>query len=567
MRMEARMMHVGRRRHVGKAALSLGPAMACGLLFLAGVAHALAVRAAEPPAAAPALLEQGRRIYQEGILPSGAPLRGLRFESALVEGTEAACGTCHRKSGMGSLEGRVSVPPISGRFLFSAAEDQPVVLLDPRAPKNLTRARESYTGASLESALRDGVTVSGRKMTEVMPRYQLKDAEMEALTAYLKQLSAQLSPGVGTDVVRFATVVAPGVDKKRRDVMVEMMRTAFMQRNAAQQQYSGRMRMPLDLVPRTQRNWELDVWELQGAPDTWQAQLAGYYSRAPVFAVVSGISATTWAPVHQFCQQQRLPCMFPSVPLPPSEQAFYALYFSGGVALEAEVLARYLRDQTAAAPRRLVQVYRDDEMGLGAAHVLRQALRGSRIEVEDRVLRDEDAQSLPRALARLTAEDAVILWLRPADLAALDRIAPPQAPAFAYFSGSLLVDELARFPQNWKPRTRLVYPYELGDKRKRNVASLHGWLKTWRLPLVDELFQLEVFFNTLLLTDLSSQMLDNFYRDYLVERAEDMLSWGTNITAYPRLSLAPGQRFASKGAYIARIEGENLKAESDWIVP
>jgi hypothetical protein len=38
-------------------------------------------------------------------------------------------------------------------------------------------------------------------------------------------------------------------------------------------------------------------------------------------------------------------------------------------------------------------------------------------------------------------------------------------------------------------------------------------------------------------------------------------------TIYPRLSLGPGQRFASKGGYIAHYVNGNLEAETDWIVP
>jgi hypothetical protein len=38
----------------------------------------------------------------------------------------------------------------------------------------------------------------------------------------------------------------------------------------------------------------------------------------------------------------------------------------------------------------------------------------------------------------------------------------------------------------------------------------------------------------------------------------------------PRLSLAPGQRFASKGGYLVRFTGpaaEAIAADGEWIVP
>lgn len=485
----------------------------------------------------------------------------------MVEGEAAACVKCHRQSGMGSLEGNIVSPPVTGNFLFATNENRPLALLDMRAAKNVSRAHDPYTEATLAKAIIKGTNINGKPMSALMPRYALSEAEIKPLIAYLRQLSASLPPGIGADTIRFATIIAPGVNQQLSDAVVNMMKTAFIQRNASQENLSGRMKMPLDLIPRTRRNWELAVWQLQGSPETWGQQLIEKYHNEPAFAVISGLSNTTWEPVQAFCQQEKLPCLFPSILLPPSQPAAYSLYFSRGVALEAEVLAKHLRAQKEKAPQRLIQVFRDDEVGRGAAQALALALKNSGIQVEDRILHGGDNAGMSEALKNLSAKDAVMLWLRPEDLSAVNQAVPQQAPALAYVSGFLAAEKFNGFSVSWKPSVRVVYPYELGKTRQTNIAIMQDWIKNWHVPLVNEAAQTEIFFDLLFLTDIMSQMLDNLYRDYLVERAEDMLSIGSNISIYPRLSLGSGQRYASKGAYIARFDGDNLVAETDWIVP
>jgi hypothetical protein len=214
----------------------------------------------------------------------------------------------------------------------------------------------------------------------------------------------------------------------------------------------------------------------------------------------------------------------------------------------------------------LLQVYRQDDAALGAAHALTHALSDSGIKVEDRVLSGTGSADLSSILAGTEEGDAVMFWLRPADLSALEKVVPSKL-YLAYFSGQLAASGYDTIPVAWKSVVRLVYPYELGEKRRANLAPMQGWLTSRKLPIVDEAMQAEVFLNLILLDELAIEMLDNLYRDYMVERAEDMLSWGANISVYPHLSLAPGQRFASKGGYIVRFDGDKLLAESDWIVP
>ena len=65
-------------------------------------------------------------------------------------------------------------------------------------------------------------------------------------------------------------------------------------------------------------------------------------------------------------------------------------------------------------------------------------------------------------------------------------------------------------------------------------------------------------------------MVDTFVPDYLVERIEAMLEHRIITGYYPRLALAPGQRFASKGGYIVHFSeptGTKLVADGDWVVP
>jgi len=509
----------------------------------------------------------GERLYREGVLPSGRPLVGERDAGASVDGNLAACVTCHRRSGLGSWEGQIVIPPIIGRYLFRPGARN---VEDPDLPhvQGYVPHRDPYTDATLARAIRDGIDQTGRKLSYLMPRYKLDEPTMKSLIAYLKDLTSKPVPGVGGDVLHFATVITPDADPTARQGMLDVLRQFFADKDAGYRGESRPLQSTRGVMYRVQRKWELHVWELAGDPSTWQQQLERHLEAEPVMAVISGLAGKTWAPVHRFCETSGVPCLLPNVDLPVvAEQDFYPVYFSKGVLLEAQLVARRLRDDHAGVSR-VVQVYRDADIGAAAGPALAHALAPTGIPLVHPALAGGGQRELAAALADVRAGDALMLWLRPDDLAAL----PPTPPAAAtvFVSGLMGKLEDAPLPAAWRKVARLSYPYDLPDARRVRMNFPLGWFKVRHIPIVDERVQTDTYLACVILSETLGHMLDSFVRDYLVERVEVMLSHRQVNGYYPRLGLAPGQRFASKGGYVVRFAGDSgsrLVPDGEWTVP
>jgi cytochrome c len=541
-------------------------------------------RIASPPGPASRAPAAGENIYLNGTLASGAPLLGERGTGPAVQGAAAACVNCHRRSGLGETEGEVLVPPIVGRYLYrprnashtSDVENAAQFWASTGARPGLLpqNDRRAYTDTTLVRAIREGVGPDGRELETLMPRYALDDADMASLIAYLKQLSRWPSPGVGDVTLQFATIITPGADPIRRKGMLDVLEHFFGKQNVF---YGGKgppAQYSHSFAPILHR-WQLHVWELTGAPDSWEAQLDARLKHEPVFAVISGVGGRTWEPVHRFCERAGLPCLFPNVDLPVvDERDFYDVYFSKGVLLEAQLIATQLgasesSPESANPLRRLVQVYRRGDIGEQAAAQLRRAWTSRGGEATDRGLDPgADAGRLRRLVADAGPADLLVLWLRPGDLESL----PPQPPraAAVFVSGIMGGLERAPLPASWRPLSRMTYPFELPSRRQAAMDYPLGWMRFTHVPVVDERTQADTYIACIIVSETVKMMAADLVRDHLVEALETHL--GTRLVngEYPRLSLAVGQRFASKGGYLVRwsdAQGAPLMADGDWSVP
>jgi cytochrome c553 len=545
--------------------------------IIAAALGVLAVMAAPARAAEASALDVGESIYLRGQLGSGAPLTGGREGGGVsTQGADAACVNCHQRSGLGTSEGRFTIPPVTGEYLFHSrmhGSDEAALPFVESMHGN----REPYTEATLTRAIRDGLDSQGRSLGYLMPRFALDDADMAALIQYLKKLTVHRVPGVTDTVLHFATIFTPDADPVKRAGVLDVLQHYVAEKNlfpfgpsprmwtSGKTAYSKSMYM-------AHRHWQLHVWQLEGPAATWRAQLEKRLAEEPVYAVLSGLGASNWAPVHEFCEQNAVPCLFPNVEVPVvANRDFFSVYFSRGVLLEAELITSRILGPDGQAPAVTVQqLYRAGDSGAPAAEALAAELQARGIPVRNqRLPAGPLGQGLSEALRAAGGAQILVLWLRPADIVALGKA--PTESATVYLSGLMGGLENAPLPPSWRPRTSIAYPLDLPDKRGVRLDYALGWFSFRHIPVVAQQVQADTYLACSLVADvLNNHMADSIARPYLIEQLQDMLERRIMTGYYPHLALATHQRFASKGGYVAHFPestGTRLLADSDWIVP
>jgi len=494
-------------------------------------------------------LAAGRALYLQGRRSDGTPLAARRAGGFVLAGAEAACVNCHRRSAMGGTEGRSYIPPITQDTLLQA-------MPAGKGPSATGWGRPAYSAASLSRALHAGVDPAGRALDYLMPRYELDAQEISALMHYLGSLPKAQGRSVEDGLLHFATVVAPGLPEQDRRAMTDVLQACFAEHNAGPKAERGRHKLAPEMSVRQPRAWKLHVWELQGKEEEWEAQLASHAQQEPVFATVGGLGAGGWSPVHAFCERTQVPCVFPHVDVPvDSPSAFHPLYLSKGVLLDAALMAQHL--SRGPAPRRVFQVLREsDSAALAAANALQRSLDP---QVAQRMV-PFTLTNVSQVLAESSAQDLVVLWLRPADLQGLGQGDPPAAPVL--LSGTLAGQDAVPLPPAWLARTLMAYPFELPQQRSTRMQGLHAWLRSKGLARGNERIQADAWLACMAMRNAIRDAESHLGRDYMVEKLEANIERWPAIGLYPRLALGIGQRFASKTGYMVRFDAASGRLEA-----
>ena len=510
--------------------------------------------------------QRGRLLYQNGQLASGEQVVGMLMGGTPLSAEQASCASCHRPSAMGSSEGDEIVPALRGDLLFQDLR------LPTRKPPHTPVLRPAYSLETLRDAIRNGVASDGTSLGSMMPRYALSDEQIDDLVTYLRSLPMQADPGVDQAEIHFATILSNGVDPAMRTAILDVFAQFLNQKNSDSRHDSQRA----EHAPwhkawsmESYRKWKLHVWELQGSAKSWPAQLERYYAEQPVFAVLNGFVEGDWQPIHGFCEDRQIPCLFPTTDLPVLDKTgHFAFYLDRGMAGQAAALAERLLSMLEPGGE-VLQVYRaEDARSERARGTLRASLEAFDLKIEDQELTGSE---LDRVLDGLPVSSDLVLWLGQSELGVIwPKLLDREFSGRIYLSTSLYGTEFESIPSDLRAQAYFLHPYAMPERMPVQLRRAQIWMHRSQIAAADfQRVQANAFF-TLTETGIALKKIGGFwFRDYFMEGIEHAIDNTVFTSVYPRLSLAPGQRFVSMGLYLFRLVDKGAgkpEPEVDWAI-
>ncbi|MEW8322641.1 MAG: hypothetical protein AB2606_08330 [Candidatus Thiodiazotropha taylori] len=507
----------------------------------------------------------GKALYTKGVMPNGELVKATIHGDISVEGDQLICETCHRKSGMGSTEGQQVVPAIAGNLLFKPLQ------LPTSKPPEPPVYRPAYTKESLMAAIRDGVDANGKPLDPFMPRYNIDEASLDGLIAYVNTLSQTHSPGVTEETIHFSTIVLSSNSEMENRALLDVMDAYVEQKNIETRHESKRAENApwhKEWMFKPYRKWKIHTWELKGEEETWKEQLEAYYSKQPVFAVINGFVPIGWVNVSEFCEANSIPCLFPTTQLPViSEQNYYSIYLDRGAVQEAEAAASYIKKELSHGG--VIQIYDStDQLSIVALDTLDRKLKNSGIRVK-RYSLDQLSDISLRSISTVV-DGTMVFWL---DKAKTDKLLNSDVKLpdslKILISSQFYGTDTHDIHEDIGKSVLFIHSSEIPSKLNRLLIRSTGWFRAKRIynKQAREI-QANAYFALKVVGDSVKHIRGYFYRDYLIEKIEHMIDDLPYTSIYPRLSMAPDQRFASRGFYMAKADGKGgIVNYTDWMSP
>ncbi|HET8723570.1 MAG TPA: ABC transporter substrate-binding protein [Anaeromyxobacteraceae bacterium] len=491
--------------------------------------------------------QAGKRIFLTGESPSGAEITvRIGREGSTLPGSAAPCGTCHGADGLGRPEGGVIPTEITWGALA-----KPYGHAHPGGRKH-----PAFDERSLGRTLRTGVDPAGNALDPIMPRYEISDADLASLVAYLKVVERDLDPGVE------ATALRVGVVLPDRGALAEVgagMRKVLQARADALAAAGGVNGRKLELVFA---GYDSDAGD-------GRAEAERLVRSGRVFALLSGFVPGSEPALEALAESEKVPLVGPFTLFARQAEPVnsWVFFLQAGVREQARLLAAHATRDLRVEPARIAILHPAEPRATDAAVAAREQLgKGGAAALVETWSGPLPDAALPARLARQGIQ-AVLFLGGDAELEAFARGA--DAAGFAPWllaSGTLAARSASRAPASVRGRVRLAYPSSPADETPEAAAELARLRSRLGLPERNRASQVAAVAAFEVLLEGLRRSGRHLSRERLVASLEALYDFPTGLL-HP-VTYGPNRRVGALGGWIVAVDpaGGSFSPVGGWRV-
>jgi len=517
----------------------VGTALLCLLLSASGMAQLTPAQAA------------GKKIFAEGISPSGTPIEAILGEgSTRVPGNLMLCSSCHGFDGKGRPEGGVTPSIITWNALTSALRSKDAV----------GRRRPAYTVPSLRRAITRGVDPQGKSLGVTMPRYELSPRDFNNLVEYLKVLGSEYEPGLTATSIRLGTIIPAGgplaAVGERSDAL---LRAYFDELNHQGGIYGRRL--------------ELFVMHASGAPAEVERQAEEFVRKNNIFAIAGILAPNDETGVTDAMERLGVPTIgaFASNSESDSSNRLKTFYLLSGLSQEARVLVKFAGEH-AKIPAEKIAVVFPESMASLASLVTEQCHALSLENVTPLKYSGMDGAGFDgeKFASSLSQQNITMVFFlgRGSELADLLAAAPALHWTPTVFQpGPLAGEEVLKIGAPFADHVFFSFPTLPTDLEEEAMGEYRRLAAKYHLDPAQPARLLAVLASAKVLTEGLRQSGQQLGRERFVVALSKMYGFQTGLT--PPISYSPTRRIGALGAYVVKLDLKNktFAPVDSWIAP
>jgi len=474
----------------------------------------------------------GKQIFAKGTSPRGTSITAQVGSEALeLPASALPCGGCHGYDGRGRPEGGVTPADIRWSQLA-----KPYGHVHENG-----RSHPAFDDAGVIRLLTEGLDPADNRIDAAMPLYNLSEADLADLIAYLKRVETDWDPGIERDRLQVGTLLPlAGPNGELGQAMAQALYAYLQEVN----RHGGVLGRRLDLL----------AIPIGGSSEETLDNLRLALQQEGVFALVGAYTVGLDEDILALLRREQVPLVGPFT-LDPGDETRNegTFYLYPGFAEQARVLADQAFDQAGDGPAVVIAP--------AGAH-------GDRMTqaVRDQMHRREGPEPVeiryaagtlePGLVAGTLAQDGDVALLFFGGQSELDGLLPALAAREhvpkVYLLSSLLGHSLLDAPPALDRRIFLAYPTlstdisEAGRAEYRELAARHA------LPDGHLQGQIAAVAAAKLLVEGLQRAGRELSHQALVKSLEGLYGYKTGLT--PALSFGPNRRIGARGAHVVAVD-------------